>query len=70
MATDAIVVALEGDKGDAWWRKNANGASVMMVRWADGHEERRHGAIAVKSRAIRQPDGQKIRETIEASEEI
>lgn len=25
MATDAIVVALERDKGDASWRKNANG---------------------------------------------
>lgn len=41
-----------------------------MVRWVEGREKERHGAIAVKSRVIKQPDGQKIRETIQASKEI
>lgn len=35
-----------------------------------GVEEKRDGVIAVKSRVIRQPDGQEIRQTIRASEEI
>lgn len=61
----------EEDKGDAKWRKNANGDSIMKAEeerrgeeWCDSSE------AAIKIKATRQPDGWKITNTIQVTEEI